>query len=156
MGAVTESAYWLRVALVVLVGVQTGRFVDQWFILALAFRRLDAPRLSEAVRSLGAATKLSMLANAAAVAVLFAAVLLTEPDRHSPRGTLTLVAFGLFLAVVGLTVVHEMPLIARIEQMPTAPPPAGWPALRNRWLAGHTVRTLLDLGLFVAVVMALR
>lgn len=152
----TDSTVWLRLALLVLVGVQAGRFVDQWFILSFSFRALDAPKLSEAVRSLGAAIKVSMLVTAAAVAVLFAAVLLTEPELQSPRGKLTLLGLGFFLAVVALTVVQELPLVMRIEALGTAPPPPDWQALRTRWLAAHTARAVIALCLFVTVALAFR
>jgi hypothetical protein len=147
---------WLRLIQVVLIGIQTGRFVDQWFILAFPLSTLDAPAFSEAVRSLGGATRVSMPANAAVVAILFAAILLKERDARSPRGKMTVAALLIFLVVVVITVVHELPLIARIEALGTAPPPPGWQALRTEWLAGHTLRTLLDLDLFVAVVLAFR
>lgn len=151
-----DKTAWLQLALVILVGIQTGRFVDQWFILALSFRALDAPELGEAVRSLGAATKVSMLVTAALLAVLFAAVLITEPNLQSPRGKLTLLASGLYLVEVALSVLEELPLAARIEALGTAPPSPGWQALRTRWLAGHTARTVISLGLFVAVAIAFR
>jgi hypothetical protein len=147
---------WLRLVQVVLIGVETGRFVDQWFILAVSFRPLDAPALSEAVRSLGRATGASMPANAMIVAILFAVILLKERDVRSPRGKMTMGALVLFLAVLAITAVHELPLITRIEALGTAPPLPGWQNLRTDWLAGHTVRTLLALQLFVAVVVAFR
>jgi Anthrone oxygenase len=146
---------WLRLIQVVLIGVESGRFVDQWFILALSFRHLDATTLSAAVRSIGAANSISMLVTATAVALLFAAILITERDVRSPRGKLTAAALVLFMAVVAITVAHELPLIARIEALGIGPPPPGWQALLSRWLAGHTARTLVSLTLFVAVVVAL-
>ena len=147
---------WLRLVLVVLIGIQTGRFVDQWFILAFPFSALDERGFSAAVRALGGATSVSMPANAMVVAILFAVIMLKERDVRSPRGKMTVVALVIFVVVVLITIVHELPLIARIEALGTARPPAGWLAVRTEWLAGHTLRTLLDLDLFVAVVLAFR
>lgn len=147
---------WLRLVQLILIGIETGRFVDQWFILALSLRDLDATALSAAVRALGEAAKLSMPATAAVVALLFVAVLVKERDLRSRRGKVTVAAFVLFLGVLAITVLHEMPLIARIEGMGTASPAAGWQALRKEWLAGHTLRTLLGLAIFVAVALAFR
>jgi hypothetical protein len=150
----TDRVPWLRLVLVIVTGIQTGRFVDQWLILLFSFRSLDAPAFSAAVRSLGAATRVSMLASAMVMAFLFAAILLKERDVRSPRGRMTVVAVGLFLLEVTFTIVHEVPLVARIESLRGSPP--GWQALRTEWLAGHTACTVLGLGLFVAVVLAFR
>jgi len=155
MGDGPGGTPWLRLALVVLVGIQTGRFVDQWFILAFPFRALDASAFAEAVRSLGDATRVSMPANALVVAILFSAILLKERDVRSPRGKMTVAALAIFLLVVVITVLHELPLIARIEALGTSPA-SGWRAMRTEWLAAHTLRTLLDLDLFVAVLLAFR
>lgn len=147
---------WLRLVQAVLIGIQSGRFADQWFMLAGPGCALDAHAFSAAVRSIGEATRVSMPANALLVAILFAAIMLRERDVRSPRGRMTVVALVVFLAVVAITLVHELPLIARIEALGTAPPPPGWQAMRTEWLAGHTLRTLLDLDLFVAVLLAFR
>jgi Anthrone oxygenase len=156
VGDMRRRTPWLRLVQVVLIGIQSGRFVDQWFILAFPFSALDSRGFSEAVRSLGGATSVSMPATALVVAILFAVIMLTERDVRSPRGKMTVVALVIFVVVVLITVVHELPLIARIEALGSAPPPAGWQSLRTEWLAGHTLRTLLDLDLFVAVLVAFR
>ena len=144
---------WLRLVQVILVGVETGRFVDQWF-LGLAFLSLDAAAYSPAHRALGVASKVSMLTTGAFIGAFFVAILLAERDVTSPRGKLTVAGLALFVALMAFTGLEEIPIARRIAAMDSRAPE--WDHMRAQWLRGHATQALLGLAMFTIMAEALR
>jgi hypothetical protein len=144
---------WLRLVQVILVGVETGRFVDQWF-LGRAFLSLDAAAYSQAFRALGVASKVSMLTTGGFIGAFFVAILLAERDVTSPRGKLTVAGLAVYVALMTFTGLAEFPLTQRIAAMDSGAP--GWDQMRAQWPRGHAAQALLGLAIFAMMAEALR
>jgi len=146
---------WLRLVQVILLGVETGRFVDQWF-LGRAFVSLDAAAYPQAFRAVGVATKISMLATGGVIGALFVAILLAERDVTSPRGKLTVGGLALYVALMAFTGLAEIPVARRHAALDSGVPAPVRDHLRAQWLRGHAAQALLGLAIFATMVEAMR
>ncbi len=106
-------------------------------------RRLDGPHYAryhqeldrEFARVMPLVGRASLVASVATVAVP------QEPRRRA----LAALALGCNVAAVAVTVTHEVPLNRQVQSWSAEAPPDDWTDLRDRWFAGHRLRTALGL-----------
>jgi hypothetical protein len=98
-----------------------------------------------------AARVMPILGNAAIVLIGVTAISVRD---HSLSLVAALVALALYVADVGITPSKNVPLNKGVQSWSADAPPAHWSSVRDRWEHFHSVRTVLIVSGFFAVVAA--
>lgn len=134
---------------IVLTGLLAGLFAGRW-LGAPASRQYDGPVFTEVQQridtTVGARAPGLIMAAIVALAVTLLLV-------RRPAGARLLLTAGALILVVALTVstqIVNVPINEEINSWVIASPPADWTAVRDRWEAYHTLRTVFAV---VALIM---
>jgi hypothetical protein len=137
---------------VVLAGLLTGSELTSWGIVHPTLSKLqyDAQVRAEKLiyKRFGSIDPFVMTA---AIAACFIAA----SGLHSRSATLALAAGGCYTAMLGITLIGNMPINLRVLRWDEdCGDPAEWRRLRHRWDRLHNVRIPLDIAGFVLVTLA--
>lgn len=134
-----------------LAGTLTGNEIGSWLVVHPALYDLSTREHILAEQALthryGAVMPVWMMGTLLASALAFSAV-----DR---RGWKWLgLAVGCYVAMLGVTLLGNLPINQETLQLPADTPAATWLPLRQRWERLHTVRVALDLIGFLSLCAA--
>lgn len=135
-------------------GVIAGIYVRDNISYA-GVKRLPAPHYVRYHQELDRdfARVMPFVGNAALLAGI-AVVAVPQPIR---RRALSAVALSCGLAEIALTLTQNVPLNKQVQSWSAEAPPADWATVRDRWMAGHRLRTGLSLvGLGCQIAAAIR
>ena len=88
------------------------------------------------------------------IGTVAAAVAAAVDRRGTPGFPLAASGAGATVLMLTITLLGNLPLNTRTIDYPPDGDAAGWAAIRRRWERLHTVRVLLDLGAFAALIAA--
>jgi hypothetical protein len=126
----------------------TGIFWGPWFSLHRSIKVFSKEEFAHIVKTMAANLAVPMrFLMPTCVFFMFLSVWI-YPEKNSLGFYLNLLAFGLILISLLVTVLVEVPIVNRIIQWNAAAIPSDWEMLRNRWVKFHVVRTFAALAAF--------
>lgn len=127
---------------ILLAAVAGGMFWGPWLALTISIRSFEPAAFLAIAGRLNRNMAALMTPLLPLTLLTMVPVLVLTAGRQPVTFWLTLLALGLYLAALLVTVLIEVPIVQQIVawKLPTLPP--NWQQLRDRWAAFHVVRVV--------------
>jgi uncharacterized membrane protein len=132
----------------------TAVFFGPWFALHRSLHVFNASEFIHIVKTMAANLAIPMRIIMPCCIFFLCLSTWLYPDHQSLEFYMKLIACGLTITSLLITLMVELPIVTQVQQWNPANMPANWEALRDRWVRFHVLRTFASLASFACFTYA--